>query len=117
MCGHPFTMSRSAFLISYDNGESYEDHQVTPICIVPTKKRAEVKIAAWMTWAKEAASRLPPLPDWQNREDAHTQLIEYDTARNALKVPHGFDELRYLTPSPYGSAQGSLTFAKLPVLK
>jgi hypothetical protein len=105
-------MAKSAFLISYDNGESYEDHHVSPLCIVPTKVRAELRIAAWLAWAEKTRRALPAYPELTMSEDDYAkQYLVYQKALDAIKPPRGLDALRDLVIG------GSLTFTKLPVLK
>lgn len=104
------------YLISYDN-ESYEDHQVMLLCIVPTKKRAEAKIAAWMAWADKERAKLSAYPEYSmSEEDYDRGAIAYSNAVKAIKPPHGLSELTGLIGSDTLN-QGHLRFVKLPVLK
>ena len=104
------------FIISFDNGESYDDHHISPLCVVPTKKGADAQVAEWLNWAEQMASELPESPDWADHEMALKRMEPSDTARNAIVVPHDIEELRDLIASCYGS-KGYLTITQLPCLK
>lgn len=77
------------YLISYDNGEPYEDHHVSPILIVATEARAKEVIAEMEAWVAETKTKMPRYPDGEVSEEAYEKWLNLDSAfRATLKVPH-----------------------------
>lgn len=48
------------YLISFDNGEPYEDNSRWPVLICNSQEKADSLISEWTEWAKTAAQGLPP---------------------------------------------------------
>lgn len=108
------------FLIYYDNGESYEDHDTTNLCVVPTETRAKELIDEWSKWVEKKMANRPPTP---YHSDTSLTDEDFDRAwevRNeylqSLKPPHGFVELAMMVGTPYGDSEGSLHYHKIKML-
>lgn len=86
---------KSMILISYDNGQLYEDHRTTPVCVVPTKKRADKLIARCIKWVRKTKEGVPPVPEASMPDD--NEYFKAISAReehiHKLKPPYGFPEL------------------------
>lgn len=105
----------NAYLIYYDNGESYEDHTQIPLCVVPTEARAKARIAEWEKWAERKRKKLPVEPDPEGSEVIHEDMCKAREAFwRSLKPPHKLDSLISLVSDEYN--RGSLRYKKVKSL-
>lgn len=103
------------FLIYYDNGESYEDHDTTNLCVVPTETRATELIAEWLKWVEEKKQNKPVYPEGEPTEaEYETWLAKEEGFRKTLKPPYGFDSLVSLVYDEFG--YGSLRYQNIKAL-
>ncbi len=81
------------YLIYYDNGESYGDHDNYPVLAFTTKAKATRALAKLNTWRKEARYDLPSVdfsqPDevWMRQDEAQQAYVK------SLKPLYGLTEL------------------------
>ena len=108
------------YLIYYDNGESYEDHDTTNLCVVPTEARAKQLIEKWGKWVEKSISNRPPSPnhsDTSLTDEDRTKLWEArEGYLKSLKPPHGFVELAMMVGTPYRDSEGSLHYQRIKAL-
>lgn len=117
---------KSLYLISLDNGESYEDHHRSPVCIVSTEAAAKVEIARIMKWVESKRIGVPEQPDlsWpDDNDDESTRVYNVTMARwtddvdvylRTLKPPHGEDGLIAMVRGEGGGSNAHLLSIKLP---
>jgi len=107
------------FLIYYDNGESYEDHDTTNLCVVPTEARAKELIEKWEKWVEKSISNRPPSPypsDTLTDEDYTKIWKAREGYLKSLRPPHGFVELAMMVGTPYEDSEGSLHYMRIKAL-
>jgi hypothetical protein len=105
------------YLITYDNGESYEDYDKYPILACRTMKHANEVLAKMNAWVERAKANRPPDIDY----DADAELIESQEAFRreyvaSLKPPYHIPELVRMATDRYLDYQ-KLTIEKLPLVK
>lgn len=63
---------KTLYLISLDNGESYEDHHRDPVCIVPDQQAAAAEITRLKSWVTRHQKGVPVQPDdsWPEERDS-----------------------------------------------
>lgn len=118
-------MSKVAYLISYDNGEQYEDHNRVPLFLVATRKRADAIVAKAAAWVEAQRETLPPTVNdvEAKRAESGEPPLElnawhaaFDVRKDhiaALKPPFGIASLREAVGDAYG-ARGYLTVTEVP---
>ena len=105
----------NAYLISYDNGESYEDHAQIPLCVVPTEARAKARIAEWLEWVEAQRAKMPEEPHWDKGEEMFERMGQArETFWKALKPPDEITCLISLVSDEYN--RGSLRYREVKSL-
>lgn len=105
------------YLISYDNGQSYEEHHREPLFLVPSHEEAQRIISVSKGWIDTARAQAPESHyDVYNREGTEE---EQDAAEKAFKayiarlvVPFGIDELKSAV-GPLRDEYGKLVMTEL----
>ena len=103
------------YIISYDNGESYEDHSQIPICVVPTEARAKARIAQWLKWVDAQRAKMPEEPDPARTDEVYEKQVKRREAFwGTLKPPHQIGCLVSLVSDEYN--RGCLVYDKIKSL-
>lgn len=112
------TSPTKAYLISYDNGQSYEDHHREPLFLVPSHEEAQRIVSVSKAWIDTARDQRPEDPFAVYQRDGSQE--EYQQAYDAVKaytarlvVPFGIEELRE-TVGPYPDRDGYLVVTEIP---
>lgn len=88
-------MKHAAYILEYDNGESYEDHRTEVIAVLLDKDAAAREAGRLNTWMKRKAAMAPEDPDTDLSDDEFSAALEKRNAYFAkLRCPHGADCLR-----------------------
>ncbi len=107
--------TRTLFLLSFDNGQSWEDHHVSPVLVVDTRTRAEAIVADVDAWVAAKREKLPPCPyevTCQRIDACQPELTdeEYAVMNDkrqawiaASRPPHGITDAREMLTSPGAS--------------
>lgn len=103
------------YLLSYDNGQQWEDHHVSPLFVVATRARAEAIVIEVAEWVAAKRAKLPPCPYETTCErveaDQPEPTAEEYTAMHdkrqaqiaAVKPPHGITNVREMLTTGHGS--------------
>ncbi len=92
------------YLIIYDNGESYEDHDRYPILAAKTEKRAKEVMTKMNAWIKRAKAKCPEVPDFES-PDYEAQEAKRESYVKSLKPPFGISELVGIATDQYSHYQ------------
>lgn len=88
------------YLIIYDNGESYEDHDRYPILAAKTEKRAKEVMNKMNAWVERAKAKRPKPPDYDS-PDYKAQETKSESYVKSLKPPYGVRELVRMATDQY----------------
>lgn len=116
------TIPTHAYLVSFDNGESYEDYYREPLWLCYSREQAEAIVAEAVAWVAEQKELAPPNPYRLNNERKPSlppmtdeELAALYEARNqyiaALKPPYGLVDLVEVVDR---NSDGSLIITELP---
>ncbi len=89
------------YLIIYDNGESYEDHDRYPILAAKTEKRAKEVMTKMNEWVERAKTKCPEPPEDCEAPDYEAQEAKREAYVKSLKPPHGISELVRMATDRY----------------
>lgn len=111
---------KSLFLISYDNGESYEDYRTTPILVAPTMEAAEeakTKMEGWVSDKKAfLEKKLGDRPDFDYGERFGQWVSRREGLVAKMKPLFGEYSLIEMLGNAYNDSQGSLYITKIKSL-
>jgi|GEM_PF-2923135 hypothetical protein len=104
---------KTAYIIEYDNGQSYEDHSSSVISVAMTQPDATREVARLSTWIENKIKQAPPSPDMDLPDEEY--LRQHDLRNEwlaKLKCPHGANCLR----DAVRERCGSVRFYSVPLL-
>ncbi len=110
------TSNRSLFLISFDNGESYEDHNRDPLWFVKTEAAAKRVVAKMDKWLEKQRDQLPEKPvvaNYATEDEWWAAHEEWEKNVMTLVPPYGLvgflDNLRW-------GRDASLMISEIPLM-